>query len=165
MSASLAAQQKSYVSYTVPSCKLPAPFITLLESHYLLASSGTTGLRTWEAALDLGTFLYSQRGRQFIESQNVLELGAGTGFLSIMCAKILGAKYVLATDGNGEVIDDLASNIFLNDLEGGGITETAVLKWGHTLIDGILDDGDSHRTYDIILGADLVSNPLYQADL
>lgn len=127
------AQQKSYVTYTAPIDGLDTPSITTLEARSVLASSGNTGVRTWEAALRLGTFLTSDVGKQYVAGMNVLELGAGTGFLSILCAKHLNARFVLATDGNSEVLGELDNNISLNGLEGAGAIETAVLTWGHTI--------------------------------
>ena len=155
VSAVMSAQQKSYVTYTAPAKTIKSSSVTLLESRALIAASGTTGLRTWEAALCLGSFLFSEKGRHFVDDKNVLELGAGTGFVSLLCVKHLKARYVLVTDGSGEVVDDLNSNVYLNGLEGSGSIDTAVLKWGHTLIDGILDSGGERR-YGMILGADVV---------
>ena len=155
---STVALQKSYVTYTVPSASSNAPTVTTLESRALLASSGTTGLRTWEAALHLAAYLCSDQGRALIEAKSILELGAGTGFLSLLCAKHLKAKHVLATDGSGDVIDALESNTYLNGLEAIAVLHGTVLKWGHALIDGALDYGDGHTTYDLILGADVVSH-------
>ena len=161
ISASTAAQQKCHVTYTVPLSTLGAPAITLLEARSLLASSGTTGLRTWEAALFLGAYLFSPQGRQHVQNKEILELGAGTGFLSILCAKHLEAKRVLATDGSVEVIDDLQSNICLNCLERTQIVDTAMLKWGQILDDDILKAHNENRSCDLILGADVVGNNLY----
>ena len=152
-----AAQQKSYVTYTEPTLNQNAAQFTVLESPSLLASSGTTGFRTWEAALFLGTYLSSPEGRNFVAGKNVLELGAGTGFLSIFCAKHLGAQRVLATDGSQMVIDDLKANIQLNGLEGSELIQTAILQWGHTLIGGVADCREHRRSYDLVLGADVVS--------
>ena len=153
------AQQKSYVTYTAP---LPlqspdAPAVTLLEARSVLASSGNTGVRTWEAALRLATYLHSDQGRRLVEGKTVLELGAGTGLLSILCSKHLCARYVLATDGNGDVVDGLQSNVCLNGLEGDRIIDVAVLKWGHRVLGGILGSREDARQYDLILGADIVS--------
>lgn len=156
----MAAQQKSFVTYTAPSFATDAPEVTLLEARSLLASSGTTGLRTWEAALLLGTYLFSSAGKYIVQNKNIIELGAGTGFLSILCAKHLEAKYVLATDGSGDVINDLESNIFLNGLEGTGTINAAVLNWGHMLDDEILKGADENRLYDLIIGADVVGTNL-----
>ena len=156
-SASAAAQQKSYVTYTAPTPDRNAAQITLLEAPGLLASSGTTGFRTWEAALFLGAYLSSPEGRCFVNDKNVLELGTGTGILSIHCAKHLGAQRVLATDGSQEVISDLKANIHLNGLESSEFIQTAVLQWGHALIGGVLDCREDGRSYDLVLGADVVS--------
>lgn len=129
------AQQKGFVTYTIPINGLDAPSITTLEVRSVLAASGNTGVRTWEAALRLGAFLSSDAGKQYVAGMNILELGAGTGFLSILCAKHLDARFVLATDGSGEVVGELDYNISLNGLEGAGAIEPAVLKWGHVLPD------------------------------
>ncbi len=160
-SESTAAQQKSYVTYTAPLPGPKAAQVTLLEAPSLLASSGTTGFRTWEAALFLGAYLSSPEGNHFVAGKNVLELGAGTGFLSIYCAKHLGAQHVLATDGSREVISDLKSNLHLNMLEGSELIQAAILEWGHTLIGGVADCREDRRSYDLILGADVVSDLIF----
>ncbi len=159
-SESEAATQKSYITYSAPTLALCVPAVTLLEAGSLLASSGTTGFRTWEAALFLGTYLCSAEGQHLIRGNHVLELGAGTGFLSILCAKHLGVRYVLATDGSGEVVTDLQTNLFLNGLDIGESIHTATFLWGHTLVGGVLDIVQETRTFDVVLGADLVSRNL-----
>ncbi|MCJ1420537.1 hypothetical protein MMC32_006894 [Xylographa parallela] len=154
--ATIAALRKSYVTYTMPITASNAASITTLEARALLASSGTTGLRTWEAALYLGSYLSSTEGMPVVQNKTIIELGAGTGFLSILCAKHLGANYVLATDGSGEVVDDMVSNVYLNGLEGSGIVDPVVLKWGHALIDGIFESHGGTQNFDVALGADVV---------
>ena len=161
VSEGIAAQQKACVTYTAPSEALSAPQITLLETRSLLASSGTTGLRTWEAALYLGAYLFSSDGGELVAGRNIVELGAGTGFVSILCAKHLGAQHVLASDGDGGVIDDLASNIYMNGLDGSGLIDTAVLKWGHALTDEMFQCGDEPLNYNVVLGADVVRHILH----
>ena len=156
----IAAQQKHYVTYTAPLPMLDSPSVTLLEARSLIASSGTTGIRTWDAALNLGHFLFSAEGRSYAAGQKILELGAGIGFLAINCAKYLGADLVLATDGSGEALDELESNIYLNGLGNSGKIHTGVLRWGHTLNSGVLDPHDTCQSYDTIIGADVVSNYL-----
>lgn len=139
---------------------MDAPEVTLLEARSLLASSGTTGFRTWEAALLLGTYLFSPVGKHIVQNKNIIELGAGTGFLSILCATHLGAKYVLATDGSREVVDDLESNILLNGLEGSEVINAAFLSWGYMLNDEILKGADEDYSYDLVIGADVVGTDL-----
>lgn len=66
--------------------------ITLLEEQ-VAVSSGSTGLRTWTASLHLGHHLL--RGAVRL-SPRVIELGAGTGFLSTLLTQL--GHDVLATD-------------------------------------------------------------------
>lgn len=156
-SASSAAQQKSYVTYTTPGLNLKAAQVTLLEAPSLLASTGTTGFRTWEAALFLATYLTSGKSIDLVFGKSVIELGAGTGFLSILCTKHLGARYVLATDGSREVVTDLKANLDLNKLNEGESIQTAVLQWGYALVNGPADCRGVNRAYDLVIGADVVS--------
>ena len=158
VSASALTEQKSYVTYTAPtepSDIIASPSITLLEARNLIAASGTTGKRTWEASLHLGTFLFSTQGKQFVHDKNVIEVGAGTGFVSLLCAKHLGARFVLATDGNQEVVDDLSSNVNLNGLRGSTLIKTAILKWGHSL-NAQTFVPNNEEGCDMIFGADVV---------
>ncbi len=154
-SASATAQQKSYVTYTAPTSISEAPQITLLEAPSLLASSGTTGFRTWEAALFLGAYLGSPAGRNLVKGKDVIELGAGTGFLSILCAKHLGAQFVLSTDGSREVVADIKANLVLNDLNETHVIQSAVLPWGYALINGPTDELEEKLLFDLVIGADV----------
>ena len=158
--ASTAALQKSYVTYTVPINNpetQEVSTVTTLESRALLSHSGNTGLRTWEAALHLGAYLATASGRALVHGKNVLELGAGTGFLSIFCAKHAGASHTLATDGDGGTVDDIGANIYVNGLERSRRIRATVFKWGHALIDELLSPPAEARVYDVALGADVVS--------
>lgn len=156
-SVSAAAQQKGYVTYTAPSLDSNAAQVILLEAPSLLASSGTTGFRTWEAALFLGAYLTSEDGKTLVSGKHVIELGAGTGFLSVLCAKHLAAQYVLATDGSREVVTDLKTNLELNKLDESENIQTAVLQWGHALTNSPTDCRRVGRSYDLVIGADVVS--------
>ncbi|KAI1767128.1 putative methyltransferase-domain-containing protein [Hypoxylon sp. FL1150] len=153
-----AAQQKSYVTYTLslldqsdqPS--LPAQ-ITLLESRNLISAAGTTGLRTWEAALHLGQYLTTNPS--IIQGQRVLELGAGTGYLSIMCAKFLAAAQTIASDGSDDVVANLPENFFLNGLQGSEAIQVMDVKWGHALVGTEDEHWNSGNPIDVVLGADI----------
>src|SRR5690554_5488777 len=109
-------QQMDYVTYylsllppsnsaTPASASAPdilANCITLRESRGLLATAGVTGFRTWEAGLHLGQYLC--RHPDIIRGKRVLELGAGTGYVAVLCAKYLGATKVTASDRSDEVL-------------------------------------------------------------
>ncbi|EFX01005.1 hypothetical protein CMQ_5947 [Grosmannia clavigera kw1407] len=159
-----AAQQKTYVVYTISAldesggrditkASDDCPKITLLESRTIISAQGTTGLATWEAALHMGQYLCSRP--DYIKGKHVLELGAGTGYLSILCAQYLGAADVLATDGSDDVINNLPESFFLNGLQGSTKATVAGLKWGHALIGTEESKWRGGRPVDIVLGADI----------
>ena len=156
-----AAQQKSYVTYHLSrmqqSVPLVVPSITLLESRALISALGTTGLRTWEAAIHLGQYLCAHP--RLVNGQRVLELGAGTGFLSILCAKHLAAAHVIASDGSDDVVNNLPDNIFLNGLQDSGTISPMDLKWGHALTGTEEQEWNGGRNIDLVIGADITYDP------
>lgn len=158
-----AAQQKSYVTFSClpPSLSLSGlpeeePTLTLLERRNLISGSSTTGFRTWEAALHLGSYLLQSENCSLIKDKNVIELGAGTGFVSILCAKHLGAKHVTATDGDEGVVEALKENLFLNQLDEESKVNASVLRWGRGLRGTWVEDECESWPYDVVLGADIV---------
>jgi protein-lysine N-methyltransferase EEF2KMT len=149
-----AVQQKSYVTYHLSALGgTPCPRVTLLENRSLISAAGTTGLRTWEAALHMSHFL-SQRP-DIVKGKHVLELGAGTGYLSIVCSSFLQAASVIASDGSDDVINNLPENLFLNGLEGAGTVTPMDLKWGHALLGTEEAAWNGGRAVDVVLGADV----------
>ncbi|KAH7351197.1 putative methyltransferase-domain-containing protein [Rhexocercosporidium sp. MPI-PUGE-AT-0058] len=154
------AQQKAYVTYSLsllPPQPGPSPTITLHEARNILAAAGTTGLRTWEAGLHLGNYLCTNP--DLIHQKSVLELGSGTGYLSILCAKYLEAGHVLATDGDGDVVASFSTNFYLNGLQEYSHIEGKELKWGHALTGGEDARWNLGRHIDLVLGADLTYDP------
>lgn len=144
------------MTYTFPITSANAPTITILESPFLMASAGTTGLRTWDAALYLATCLSSPSGRKLVEDKSILELGAGLGFLSIFCVKHLGAKSALITDGNRELVKDSRENIRINGLDNSEVINSAILAWGDILGSNTYGGNGGSSCYDLVLGADMV---------
>jgi predicted nicotinamide N-methyase len=149
-----AAQQRDYVIYHLSLLQqgptaLSAPHISLLESRSLISAAGTTGLRTWEAALHLGQYLCTDPS--LVKNKRVLELGAGTGYLAVLCAKYLGSEHVVASDGSDEVVNHLSDSFFLNGLQGSPRASAMQLKWGHALVGTQLEGG----RLDTVLGADV----------
>lgn len=157
----MSAQKRVNITYSFPELEKSgqSAAITILESRSLIASGGTTGLRSWEAAILLAHFLASD-GRKYIQKQRIIELGAGTGLVSMLCAKYLGAEYVLSTDGSQEVISALEDlNLFCNGLDHGSNFDCRVLRWGQqveTSEDGV------ERSFDIVIGADIVRPAMVQ---
>ncbi|KAF2248224.1 hypothetical protein BU26DRAFT_329496 [Trematosphaeria pertusa] len=167
-SESASAERKAFVTYTyaLHSTRGSMPedcTVTLLESRYVISASGTTGLRTWEAALLLGSFLVSEAGRAIIRGKRVFELGAGTGMLSILCAKHLGVSGIVATDGDEAVVDAIKTNLFLNKLDDESTPaalRTAALKWGWPLNAATFAEDYGMEVPDVLLGADVTYDKL-----
>lgn len=151
-------QKKFIVTYRLSLLPSPA-FIDILENRTLIAAGGTTGLRTWEAALHLGQFLCANSS--YIEGKRVLELGAGTGYLSIICAKYLGAAHVTASDGSEEVVDSLPDNLVLNRVgweynpSTSGLVTPKLLKWGHALLGTEEAEWNGGQKVDVVIAADV----------
>ncbi|KAL1844167.1 hypothetical protein VTJ49DRAFT_3823 [Mycothermus thermophilus] len=150
-----AAQQREYVVYHLSLLRGQSelghttPRINLLESRSLIAASGTTGLRTWEAALHLGQYLCTYPS--LVANKRVLELGSGTGYLAVLCAKYLRSSRVIATDGSDEVVNRLSDSFFLNGLQEYPKASAAQLKWGHSFVGADwMEEG-----VDTVLGADI----------
>jgi predicted nicotinamide N-methyase len=151
------AQQKSFVTYTLSSLGSGGhdpPSISLLESRSLVAAAGTTGLRTWEASLHLGEYLCAHAS-SLVQERSILELGAGTGYVSILCARHLRASHVIATDGSEDVVAGLADNFHLNGLRDTSIIQGRELKWGKTLVGGQHPEWYGNQKVDLVLGADV----------
>jgi predicted nicotinamide N-methyase len=152
-----AAEQKTYITYTLSFLDEDSPpTITVLEARNLLLASGTTGFRTWEACLHLSAWLSSPSCFIDLKGKNILELGSGTGYLSIFCLNYLNAAHVTATDGSDEVVSHLTTNFYLNGLQDNVNIEAKELKWGHVLLGGEQAEWNKGREIDIILAADVI---------
>ncbi|KAK5127965.1 hypothetical protein LTR85_005082 [Meristemomyces frigidus] len=157
-----AVQQKTYVTFSsLPSSSNEVydtgdePTVTLLERRHLISGSLTTGFRTWEAALHLGSYLLTPEGSSLVRGKSVIELGAGTGFLSILCAKQLEAAHVTATDGDEGVVEALRENLFLNGLDDEEKVLTSILRWGRGLKGTWVEEDCEAWPYDVVIGADI----------
>ncbi|KAL8671489.1 MAG: hypothetical protein Q9168_004003 [Polycauliona sp. 1 TL-2023] len=149
-------QEKRPVTYTGPVLSSDPPTVTILEAPNLLASNGDTGHRTWDAALFLATFLFTD-GRHFIQDASVLELGAGLGFVSVLCGKHLGARRVLMTDASETILCAAQQNAELNGVD--SIVRSSVLEWGTRDVDRVHQNDGEAISYDLVLGADMLYEP------
>ncbi|KAK8085870.1 nicotinamide n-methyltransferase [Apiospora hydei] len=153
-------QQKSYVTFTCPKqgSDESESTVTILERRYLVSGSKTTGFRTWEGALHLAAYLLSATGQDLLRGKKVLELGAGTGFLAILCGKQLAAKHVTTTDGDEGVVEALKENVALNGLDEKRVQATK-LWWGDDLKGTWVERECETEPYDIVVGADITYEP------
>ncbi|KAL4975914.1 putative methyltransferase-domain-containing protein [Aspergillus desertorum] len=168
------AQKLTYIRYSAPVAFSPVPessseydgtidrrTIITSENRSLILSAGTTGFRTWEAALHLGTFLSTtSAGNSLVATKRVLELGAGTGFLSFLCAKHLGAESVIVTDREPALIERIDDCIGKNGLKRTQI-QAGIWEWGMPLQVPSLFEDTGRVEFDIALGADLI----YDSDI
>jgi protein-lysine N-methyltransferase EEF2KMT len=169
---------KTLVSYVPPvSYNEDVAPVEILEAKKIIGSGPNTGLRTWEAALRLAYHLHSRP--ELVKGRRVLELGAGTGFLSIFCAAYLQPAAVTTSDGHEEVLTSLRDNVQRNSHLFGPSGNPIVQKlyWGDEGdIDRVIHDrstysesktaednstgGRSSNTpYDVIIGADISYDP------
>jgi predicted nicotinamide N-methyase len=115
------------------------------------SGSGKTGLAVWNSGLVLVRLLeaLTEQGAIDWKNQRVLELGCGTGLVSIVASR-LGSKSVLATDGNPDVVALTRSNVQLNQVQ--DTVQSEVLQWG------LLNAMEYDEAVDIVLGSDLTYN-------
>ncbi|KAK8053087.1 hypothetical protein PG996_012388 [Apiospora saccharicola] len=155
-----AMQENSYVTFTClkEGSDEPESTVTILERRHLVSGSKTTGFRTWEGALHLAAYLLSAAGPEVIHGKKVLELGAGTGFLAILCGKQLAAKHVTTTDGDDGVVEALKENLVLNGL-GEQKVQAKRLWWGDDLKGTWVERECATEPYDVVIGADITYEP------
>ncbi|XP_059209285.1 uncharacterized protein LOC131988218 [Centropristis striata] len=123
-------------------------------------SMDSYGAVMWPAALALCSFLDNNRQQVNLQGKEVLELGAGTGLVTIV-ASLLGAS-VTATD-LPEVLDNLQSNVDRNTRGRCRHTpKVEALSWGYNL--ERTHPACLHR-YDYVMAADVVYHHDFLAEL
>ncbi|XP_008290716.1 uncharacterized protein mettl21ca [Stegastes partitus] len=108
------------------------------------------GAVMWPAALALCSFLDNNRHLVDLQGRTVLELGAGTGLVTIV-ASLLGAS-VTATD-LPDVLSNLRANVMRNTKGCRYTPQVATLSWGYDLES---THPSSVYRYDYVLAADVV---------
>ena len=153
-----------------PSGEAGAITIELNDAPLLKDDHTSVGLQSWGScirfaeriALDPGAYglaLPSQYARAGAPLR-VLELGAGTGMLSIAAAKLLasptpGAFEIVATDYHPSVLDNLCANVATNfPSPSAAVVDVRPLNWEHPAFDGALA-----APFDIVLAADVIYHP------
>ncbi|EDO18805.1 hypothetical protein Kpol_1028p81 [Vanderwaltozyma polyspora DSM 70294] len=93
--------------------------IKLEETPYVVSAAGTTGFRTWEAALFMTSFFVETGYLDTMSKKNILELGAGTGLVSIgLCKQYEDSiDKIYVTDGDSQLVEgQLLKNFNENEL-------------------------------------------------
>jgi len=123
----------------------------------------SVGLQSWGSAILLADRFCSEPEffslvpRTGNRPLRILELGAGTGMLSIVASKILqgSSLEIVATDYHPDVLDNLSKNIATNFPSFSSITVTA-LDWEKPSYESPFD-----KPFDIILAADVIYHPCH----
>ena len=107
-----------------------------------------TGATVWPASMVL--LKYLEKNPEKIRGKSVVELGAGTGIVSLAAA-FLGAAEVVCTDGTEKVVDLASENVRLSP-----DTPVPIVVRKYWWADGSLG-----REYDVVLVSDCVLPKLY----
>ena len=127
----------------------------------------SVGLQSWASSIILSQQMAQDPARFGLDRAGIriLELGAGTGLLSITAAKVLEtldrSATIVATDYHQEVLSNLRRNVENNfDLPPSLCDPVTIdvhaLDWESPRSDAPFDE-----PYDIILAADVIYNPLH----
>lgn len=107
-----------YVNYFVNE----TDYVRLKESPNVISAHGSTGHRTWEAALALSDYIItaglpydSDDTEESNPPRKLVELGAGTGLVGLIAAKLDPTLEIILTDGDEQVVNNLRANIELNN--------------------------------------------------
>jgi EEF1A N-terminal glycine/lysine methyltransferase len=125
----------------------------------------TQGHHLWNAGRTTSTYL-EQHASTLVKDKTVLELGAGAGLPSLVCA-LSGAKQVVVTDyPDAELIDNLRYNIDHCSLlpTPPRIVAEGYL-WGAPIEDIVKHLPDEAETFDVLILADLLFNHSEHAKL
>ncbi|KAF9478908.1 hypothetical protein BDN70DRAFT_879406 [Pholiota conissans] len=118
----------------------------------------SVGLQSWGSSILLADRMCLEPDRFSLTPRKglrVLELGAGTGMLSIVASKIMhpSSVEIVATDYHPDVLDNLSKNVATNFPSRASITVTP-LDWEHPAYNTPLD-----KPFDLIFAADVVYHP------
>jgi len=137
--------------------------IELNDAPLLSEDHTSVGLQSWASSILLAERLCANPGKFNLdggEGLRVLELGAGTGLLSITLARIVAGEqvrmpcpFIVATDFHPDVLANLQRNVDAN-----GDTQSILVReldWSRPNIGVAPFD----RPFDVILAADVVYEP------
>lgn len=135
--------------------------VQLNDGALLPADHTSVGLQSWASSVilaericwDPSSFHFDSLDRPRVR---ILELGAGTGLLSIVASKFLPSAEIIATDYHPDVLANLRLNVSTN-VSGQGQSPISVhaLDWSNPPVDGPFSEG----SFDMVLAADVIYHP------
>ncbi|PSR80504.1 hypothetical protein PHLCEN_2v6711 [Hermanssonia centrifuga] len=157
-------------TFSFPLChtdgKENGPVEVELNDAALLSQDHTSvGLQSWGSCIILAEQMCAEPAAftlsPGLKHLRILELGAGTGLLSIATAKILQAQQVssevIATDYHPSVLENLRGNVttnFPSSSQTDAPVKVMALDWQNPVYQPPL-----HQPFDIILAADVIYHP------
>ncbi|KAH9932414.1 putative methyltransferase-domain-containing protein [Amylocystis lapponica] len=117
------------------------------------ADHTSVGLQSWASSIVLAEHLCAQPTTfGLADTARVLELGAGTGLLSIVAAKLLPGAQVVATDFHPSVLANLRANVAANFAHAHPVVPVVrALDWERPVYAAELAGA-----FDVVLAADVV---------
>lgn len=131
--------------------------IELNDAPLSTSDHTSVGLQSWGSAIILAERICADPASfNLLDGQplRVLELGAGTGLLSIAVAKLLPATTVVATDYHPAILTNLAANLRTNFSAAGARVSATELDWARLTLSAPFD-----APFDVVLAADVVYHP------
>lgn len=133
-----------------------------LRIKELTFAEADIGWQTWRSGILLARLLCD--GSINVKSQEILELGCGTGMAGILCAKF-GAKQVTLTDYHPRVGENALYNVTKNGVSN-DIAKSEIVDWFDFLEGGSMANGRFQRnSFDLVLAADVVYASKHAAGL
>jgi len=138
------------------------PVCVQLDDRALLTTDHTSvGLQSWASSIILAERICWEPSSFHFDLLHhpgirILELGAGTGLLSIVVSKFLPCAEVIATDYHPDVLANLRSNVSTN-ISGQDRSSISVhaLDWSNPPTDRPFSEG----SFDMVLAADVIYHP------
>ncbi|KXN85764.1 hypothetical protein AN958_10947 [Leucoagaricus sp. SymC.cos] len=145
--------------------------VELNDAPLLLQDHTSVGLQSWASSIILSEriaaspslfSLLPSSSTSYHRKLRILELGAGTGLLSIVAAKISAEieskPIIVATDYHPDVLENLKKNVHTNfpssDSSKAYPIDVESFDWEHPRYDAPFDE-----RFDVILAADVVYHP------
>ncbi|KAJ0058448.1 hypothetical protein NL108_014626 [Boleophthalmus pectinirostris] len=131
---------------------LPGGGAVTLQENVALISDGTTGLVTWEAALNLAE--WALENQQYFNNRSVLELGSGAGLTGITVCSSLTPSRFMFSDCHPKVLHKLRQNVALNRLDQQAV-QVEELDWAFVTEEELRAIGA-----ETVIAADVVYDPV-----